>query len=249
VVRLTADTVMGIARDTLRSRTREGGPHLFWATQPLWSPDGASIAYVTNRGWMLRREGGQEVWLADVRSGRERPLLSEPGEFFAPSGWLGPELVYTSRAGGISAVNVRTGARRAIARGSAVAFSPRGSRLLYMTSAGDTVRAHVLTGRGAVDVPDPPPGERLEYAGAFSPDGDRLVLGTSFARDSGMTRALYLFALGEQRLTKLSEWSFRDGSRHPLGLPAWLDDSTLLLTRFDRGTGLESSALVRLPPR
>jgi hypothetical protein len=257
VTRLTADTVRGVARDTLRSQTREGGPYLFWATHPVWSPDGSTVAYVTNRTWMLARPSGQEVWLAEVRARRERPVLSERGEFFSPEGWLGAELVYKAREGGIIAVDVETGRRRTIAAappraarslgGVAVAFSTRRPRLLYMTSVGDAVRAHVLTERGTVDVPSPPAGERLDYAGRFSPSGDRLVLGTSFARDSGITRALYVFDLGARRLTRLAQWSFREGSRHPLGLPAWLDDLTLLLTRFDRGTGLESSALVRLP--
>jgi hypothetical protein len=246
--RLTADTVRGIARDTLRSQTGEAGPHLFWATHPLWSPDGSTIAYVTNRTWMLGREGGQEVWLADVRPRRERPLLSESGEYFLHAGWLGEEVVYRAREGGISAVDVRSGRRRAIAPGSVEAFAPRGARMLYMTSAGDTVRAHVLTEHGVVDVPGPPPGERLDHGGTFSPSGDRVVLGASVARDSGITRALYVFDLGAQRLTPLSRWSFREGSRHPHGLPEWLDDSTLLLTQFDRRTGLESSTLVRLPP-
>jgi hypothetical protein len=118
-----------------------------------------------------------------------------------------------------------------------------------MTSVGDAVfRAHVLTERGlVVDVPDPPPGERLDYGGAFSPSGNRLVLGTRFERDSGITRALYAFELGASRLTPLMRWSHREGSRHPEGAPpSWLDDSTLLLNQVDRRTGLESSTLLRL---
>jgi hypothetical protein len=249
VEQLTADTVRGVARDTLRSQQREGVRHLFWATSPLWSRDGSTVAYVTNRTWMLTRPSGQEVWLADVRSRRERPLLSERGEFFSASGWLGRELLYSRREGPISAIDVRTGAGRAIAVGAVVTISPSGSRVLYMTSIGDAgFRAHVLAERGVViGVPDPPAGERLDYGGTFSPNGDRLVLGTSFARDSGVTRALYVFDLGARRLTPLMQWSVREDRRHPAGPPpAWLDDSTLLLTQFDRSTGLQSSTLLRL---
>jgi hypothetical protein len=246
VTQLTADTTPGIARDTLQSQQREGLRHLFWAAGPLWSPGGSALAYVTNRTWMLDRSGGQEVWLAELRPRRrERPLLSERGEFFSPRGWLGSELVYAPREGPISAIDLRTGARRAIAVGAVVVNSPDGSRLLYMSSAGGTVRGHVLRADGAVNIPDPSPGERLDYAGVFSPRGKRLVLGTTFARDSGITRALYVFDLAAERLTPLLRWSFREGTRHPHGLPAWLDDSTLLLTQFDRSTGLESSTLVR----
>jgi hypothetical protein len=98
VEQLTADTVRGIARDTLRSQTGEVGPQLFWATWPLWSPDGSVVAYMTNRTWMLARAGGHEIWLADVRGRSERPLLSEAGQDFIPAGWLGSEFLYTARA-------------------------------------------------------------------------------------------------------------------------------------------------------
>jgi hypothetical protein len=246
-IQLTADTVAGIARDTLRSQTGEGGPHLYWASRPLWRPDGSAIAYVTNRTWMLARGSGWEVWLIELGSRRERPLLSERGELFSSEGWLGSELVFSARARGILALNPHSGSRRRIATGSAVAFSPGGSRLLYTTSVGDTVRGHILTERGVVAIPDPPPGERFSHGGSFSPRGDRLVLETTFARDSGMTRALYIFELGIQRLTPITSWSFREAGRHPQGFPVWLDDSTLLLTQFDRATGLESSTIVRLP--
>jgi hypothetical protein len=246
-IQLTADTVAGIARDTLRSQVREGVRHLYWATGSLWKPDGSAIAYVTNRTWMLARGGGQEVWLVELGSRRERPLLSERGEFYSSVGWLGSELVFVGRARGILGVNPQSGRRRRIAEGAAVAFSPRGSRLLYMTLAGDTVRCHILTERGVVAIPHPPPGERFIYGGVFSPKGDRLILETTFARDSGITRALYVFELATQRMTPLTSWSFRERNRHPHGFPAWLDDSTLLLTQFDRVTGLESSTIVRLP--
>ena len=250
LTRLTADTVQTIARDTLRSRTAEGGPYLFWATRPLWSPDGSSIAYVTNRTWMLTRPGGQEVWLAQIPARAERALLSERGESYSPDGWLGSEVIYTVRDGGILAVDARTGRRRTIAAGVLEAFAPGGSRLLYTTTVGDTLRAHILTELGdVIDVPDPPPGERLDHGGVFSPRGDRLVLGTSFVLDSGITRAHYVFDLETKRLAPLSRWSFREGSRHPQGLPVWLDDSTLLVSWFDRHTGLESSTLTRLPTR
>jgi hypothetical protein len=239
--------VAGIARDTLRSQTREGVRYLYWASGPLWRPDGFEIAYVTNRTWMLARGSGQELWLVEVGSRSERPLLSDRGEFYSSAGWLGSELVFSARARGILAVNPQSGRRRRIATGSAVAFSPGGTRLLYTTLVGDTVRSHVVTERGVVAIPDPPPGERLVHGGAFSPSGDRLVLETIFARDSGITRALHVFELGTKRLTPLTSWSFREGSRHPQGLPVWLDDSALLLTRFDRATGLESSTIVRLP--
>jgi hypothetical protein len=245
-IRLTADTVAGIARDTLRTQTLEGVRSLFWAVWPVWSADGSAIAYVTNRTWMLTPEGGQELWLVELRSRRERPLVSERGESFSPDGWVGSELVFGGSERGIFAVNPRSGRRRAIATGTVAALSPQGSRLLY-TTWGDTIRGHILTEREAVAIPNPPPGERLSHGGVFSPRGDRVVVETTFAVDSGVTRALYVFDIRRKRLTRLGRWSFREGSRHPHGFPVWLDDSTLLLTQFDQVTGLESSTIVRLP--
>ena len=247
MVRLTADTVPGIARDTLRLQTREAGPHLFWATSPLWSPDGSAIAYVTNRTWMLARPSGQEIWLADVAAGRERPLLSERGEFFFPMGWLGSELVHGARRAGIFAVDVRTGRRRTIAIGTAEAFSRQGTRLLYTTTENGSLRAQVIEGDDVIHVPDPPPAERLDHGGEFSPSGERLVLGTSVAADSGITRALYVFDIDARRLTRIVQWSRREGSRHPQGIPEWLDDSTLLVTRVERRTGRSTSAMLQVP--
>ena len=248
VVQLTADTAGGIARDTLRSRTREGGPLLYWATSPHWSPDGSSVAYVTNRTWMLSRPSGQEIWIVDATTRRERPLLSERGEVFAPAGWLGSELVYIGRQPGIFAIDLRTSRRRTIAIGTAEAFAPRGSRLLYTTMVDEQLRGHVVTERGVIVVPNPPAGQRLDHGGAFSPSGRRLVLGTSFARDSGITRALYVLDIDERRLASIATWNLREGDRHPVGMPTWLDDSTLLVDRYDRRTRTRSSASVRVPP-
>jgi heat shock protein HslJ len=247
VVRLTADTVAGIARDTLRLHTREAGPHLFWAATPLWNPDGSAIAYVTNRTWMLARPSGQEIWLADIAAGRERPLLSERGEFFSPMGWLGSELVHGARRPGIFTVDVRTGRRRTIAIGTAEAFSRQGTRLMYTTTENGRLRAHVIEAGEVIHVPDPPPAERLDHGGMFSPSGDRLVLGTSFMADSGITRALYVFDIDARRLTCIVKWNLREGSQHPQGIPEWLDDSTLLVTRAERRTGRSTSAMLRVP--
>jgi hypothetical protein len=130
--------------------------------------------------------------------------------------------------------------------GTAEAFAPRGSRLLY-TTGDEQLRAHVLTEGGTVEVPGPPPGQRFDHGGAFSPSGSRLVLGTSFVRDSGITRALYVFDIDQRRLTPIATWSVREGHSHPEGIPAWLDDSTLLVDRYNRRTRTSSSASVRVP--
>ena len=244
VSQLTRDTVDGVSRAFLRTRTAESGPYLFWATQPSWSPDGSLVAYVTNRSWMLVPGSGQELWLVDVAAGRERPLLSTRGEFYSPQGWLGSELLYTSRAGGIDAINVRDGQRRTIARdGTAVTSMPNGGRLLYMTGKLDSLRAYVLSLSETIAIPNPPPGQRFDYAGAFSPSGRQLLLGTSFAADSGMTRALYVFDIASRRLTPFLQWNFRESGRHPGGIPAWLDESTLLVSRSARGRDVESSVV------
>jgi hypothetical protein len=244
VRQVTRDTALGIARDTLARRAREEGPHLFWASAAVWSPDGRRVAYVTNRSWMLSPRGGQEIWLVDVQSGAERPLLSEEGRSFYPDGWLGEEVVFRSDEPGFAGANASDGQRRTLGPGTPVAFTP--ARLLYMMQEGERWSAHILSASGTEPIPPPPQGEMLVHGGAFSPSGERLLLETALEADSGITRTLYLYDLRSRRLDRLLRWNHREQDRTPVGLPRWLDDSALLLTRFDRTTGRESSTLLRL---
>jgi hypothetical protein len=244
---LTADTVRGIARDSLARRVREEGPHLFWASAAVWSPDGSQVAYVTNRSWMLSPRGGQEIWLVNVRTREERPLLSEEGRSFYPDGWLGEDVVFRSDSPGFAAVSARDGQRRLLAAGSPVAFAPE--RLLYMTQEGERWRGHLLSANGLDQLPAPPSGEMLVHSGAFSPSGERLLLESALEADSGITRVLYLYDLRTRRLSPLLRWNHREQDRTPVGPPQWLDDSALLLTQRDRTSGVETSAIVRLGRR
>jgi hypothetical protein len=244
IEQLTADTVAGIARDSLARHVREEGPHLFWASTPMWSPDGSQIVYVTNRSWMLSPRGGQEIWVVDVRTREERALLSQEARSFYPDGWLGDGVVFRSDEPGFGIVNTRGGERREIVRGSPVAFAA--GRVLYMTQDSERWRGYLRSAAGTEEIPPPPRGETLLHGGAFSPSGERLLLETALEADSGITRALYLYDLRTRSLSPLLRWNHREEDRTPAGLPQWLDDSTLLLTRFDRTTHRATSSLVRL---
>jgi WD40-like Beta Propeller Repeat len=249
--RLTADTVGNFRHAELQAMTREGESILYWASWPLWSPDGSRIAYVTNRSHLRAGTRGQEIWLLDLATGREWPLLSEPGGVaFSPYGWLGEELVYTdNRGGGLSAVNTRTGRRRFIALAAGLGLDPAHRRLAYMEQRGDSIetrRVRVVTGGRTIDVPPAPPGFAYTHATpVFSPDGRRVLLEAS--THSGESRVLLLVDLDAGRVQELLRWSLGPGRSYHSGWPAWLDRSTILIRRTEYGTGRESSQLLRLP--
>jgi hypothetical protein len=249
--RLTADTVREFRRAELQAMTREGVSILYWASWPLWSPDGSRIAYVTNRSHLRAGTRGQEIWLLDLATGREWPLLSEPGNVsFVPHGWLGEEFVYgDSRPGGLSAVNTRTGRRRFIALAAFLGVDPAHRQLAYMEQRGDSIetrRVRVVTGDRTIDVPPAPPGFAYAHATAvFSPEGRRVLLEASTR--GGESHVLLLVELDVQRVEELLRWSIGPGRSYHSGWPAWLDRSTILVRLIEYGTGRESSHLLRLP--
>ena len=130
VARLTADTVPGIARDTLRSQSAEGGPHLSGRR-------GAVDPRTARRSPTLTIARG----CSRVRAARDLAAEMHPAARAAapvrarcvlpPEGWLGAELVYTAREGGLSRLNVRTGTQRSVGLASVRAVSSRISPVIH----------------------------------------------------------------------------------------------------------------------
>ena len=54
------------------------------ARDPQLSPDGRTIAYVRQSGDVMNDRHRASIWLVDVASGKQRPLITGPGSYMAP---------------------------------------------------------------------------------------------------------------------------------------------------------------------
>jgi hypothetical protein len=236
VRRLTAERTGEYDRAQLATLQREGQVILYWASDPVWSPDGRTVAYVTNREAVARTAPGQAVWLLDLESRRERPLLSDPGESFSPIGWLGRELLFTGPPG-VGAVDPRTEARRQVAFGLEIAVADDGSALAVADNVPHATRVQVLSGSGSQPVPAAPAGSSYAAQAVFSPGGGRLLLLAT--TPDGRLRRHFIFERATGALTPVSLPAGTPGD-----WPAWLDDDTLLVTTIDATTRASSSWVV-----
>ena len=78
------------------------------ARDPQVSPDGRQIAYVRQSGDIMADRNRASIWLVDVASGRQRPLVTGPGSYSSPR-WSpdGARLAYSATEDGQSQLWVR----------------------------------------------------------------------------------------------------------------------------------------------
>ncbi|MFL6801428.1 MAG: prolyl oligopeptidase family serine peptidase [Sphingomicrobium sp.] len=112
------------------------------ATDPQISPDGRTIAYVRMSNDIMTDKARQTIWLADVATGQQRPLLAGSGTYFSPR-WSpdGTRLAYVATEGDSPQLYVRWMAgglppERARITGlpdspDSIAWSPDGRRIAY----------------------------------------------------------------------------------------------------------------------
>jgi Tol biopolymer transport system component len=109
------------------------------ATDPQISPDGKTIAYVRKSYDVMTDNARNTIWLVDVASGQQRPLLAGAGSYFSPQ-WSpdGTRLAYVAAEGGNPQLFVRWIASGESARitvlpnsPSGITGSPDGRRIAY----------------------------------------------------------------------------------------------------------------------
>jgi len=109
------------------------------ATDPQISPDGRTIAYVRKSNDIMTDKARSTIWLVDVASGEQRPLLAGAGSYSSPR-WSpnGSKLAYVASGEGGTQLYVRWTANGESARitglpdsPDSIAWSPDGSRIAY----------------------------------------------------------------------------------------------------------------------
>jgi len=87
------------------------------ASSPVWSPDGRTIAYVRQSNDIMTDKARPTIWLVDVATGQQHPLLAGSGSYFSPR-WSpdGSRLAYVPAAGGGPPLYLRWMARGDSAR-------------------------------------------------------------------------------------------------------------------------------------
>lgn len=247
VAPLVEDTARGFDRSALRLRaatlTRDGeSAPLLWATAPQWSPDGQLVAFATNREAIAAGRSGQSLWVANGQGGGERPLLvPEPGESFTPLGWLGREVLYGQRSGGVWAIDPANGQRRQVSSGAFLAVDSRGGALAIATPTDAGVTISVLQAGTVATVPAPPTGYRYEYFGAFSPTGVRLAL-VARTGEGAQRLAIYTLATRQLDIQEVPGAAIRAPFTDP---PAWLTETRLLVNAVDAIASTERSYVIR----
>jgi dipeptidyl aminopeptidase/acylaminoacyl peptidase len=109
------------------------------ATDPQISPDGKTIAYVRKSNDIMTDKARSTIWLIDVASGQQRPLLAGSGSYFSPR-WSpdGARLAYVAAEGASPQLYVRWMNSGESARVTglpdspdSIAWSPDGRRIAY----------------------------------------------------------------------------------------------------------------------
>lgn len=81
---------------------------LEWASDPQISPDGRKIAYVRESNDIMTDKARPSIWLIDIATGQQRPLLAGSGAYFSPR-WSpdGTRLAYVAAEGASPQLYVR----------------------------------------------------------------------------------------------------------------------------------------------
>src|SRR5690349_5556360 len=162
-----------------------------WDRQPVWSRDGASIVFSSDRA------GGFDLWRLAVPAAGAPPTAGQPERLTTsaepdaePTVASDGRIIFVRGRGSTARlwVRARDGSEQRLTRGQAAerspAISPDGARVAYVAVAetGGRLRIRALTGDAAKAADSVVVGDRDVERPAWSPNGDRIAFTTGGAR-------------------------------------------------------------------
>jgi Tol biopolymer transport system component len=244
--------VMNADGSAQRRLTFDSGHDSVFNIQPVWSPDGATIAFVHASGlshsvWLMRPDGSERRELVNVGAMVERLTWSPDSTRLLYD-------VQNAPPTHVEVVDVRTGMRRSLTPPGQTDFyatwSPDG-RSIAMTSNPFARTSHI-------DVVDSTDGSRRTVSSvpgtdpAWSPDGSEIAFVgirtfPEYADRYGSPQRLDLFVVGadgmdQRRLTGPldDDLGGEPGAFHP----SWWPDGSRLFFHSGEGIGAQTSAFV-----
>lgn len=250
-IKISKDLFNGKTYAELRSELqkklagKEGPAVLWWNDNPVFSPDGSKIVYMTNRDCVA--SGGSSLWLYDLATRKERPLVRNvAGEHYRCKAWVdNSHVIYQKFARGASRYFI------ADLQGNSIELKLEGQKpeifavhngLLAYTpdctapktvciakisfSDFSTTKIYEKTIGGALR--EVLPGTTYRPRGYFAPDGSRLAY--LFAPDTGETaQQIAIVDLAAKKEVILKEALSKEGARAVLYDFDWLDGRRLLV--------------------
>lgn len=250
VSKISKDEFNGKTYNELRNELKkklagiEGPAIVWWNDNPIFSPDGSKIVYMTNRDCIA--SGGSSLWLYDLTTGEEQPLIkNDGGEFHRCQGWVdNKHIIYEKSFQGvdqhfISDVEGNSSELKLYGKkphilsisGDMIAYyhSQRNLRVVKVdpeSSSGDIDVIYEKSIEGALRQTMPPAFSATRRN--FSPDGSKLAY--LYAPDSDETvQHIAIVSLNTREETILKEAPSKDKERTIFYDFDWLDNQRLLV--------------------
>ena len=202
--------------DSLRALQVEGEVILYWTADPMWSGDGAFIAFLTNRDGLRSRNASQGIRVVQTGTGIEKDIFNRNSVSAHTDGVLGEEFVFSSSGeAGVLAVHPRTNVVRKLAAGYVMGFHASGRGLVVHNDHA----TEVIHGAARDTLPAPATGFEHTGHAHFSPSGERVAI---FATNERGGYQLHIYNVRKRRML------VADVMGGPSYGPVWANDKSLI---------------------